>query len=110
MLDMGIIRQSNTGMYTLLPLGYRALEKLISIVDNEMFKIGAQKMLLPHLTNQKLWEKSGRLKAMGSELLTLKDRHDCGYILSPVNLLFFILFHNCIIFLYNAFICFQILI
>ncbi|XP_008551216.1 probable proline--tRNA ligase, mitochondrial [Microplitis demolitor] len=83
LLDMGVIRQANPGMYTLLPLGYRVLDKLIAIVDNEMTNIGAQKMLLPHLTSAKLWKKTGRLSEMGPELIKLKDRHCDTLILSP---------------------------
>ncbi|KAH0560264.1 probable proline--tRNA ligase, mitochondrial [Cotesia glomerata] len=83
MLDMGVIRQANSGMYTLLPLGYRVLEKLVAIVDHEMANIGAQKMLLPNLTSAKLWQKTGRLQGMGPELMKFTDRHEEKFILSP---------------------------
>lgn len=97
MLDMGVIRQANSGMYTLLPLGYRVLEKLVAIVDHEMTNIGAQKMLLPNLTSAKLWQKTGRLQGMGSELMKFTDRHDEKFILSPVSREIIILFNYLLI-------------
>lgn len=88
MLEQGVIRASSpTGLYTLLPLGMRALKKLEHIVDQQMEKIGAQKILLPTLTSDKLWEKSGRLKEAqaGSELFLLQDRHKKQFILGPTH-------------------------
>lgn len=86
MMDLGIISSTSPGMYTLLPLGLRSLEKLIKIVDYEMESIDGQKLLLPSLTNTKLWEKSGRLNNNidSSELFQLTDRHGHSYLLSPV--------------------------
>lgn len=59
MLDLGIIRSANPGNFHLLPLGLRALDKLRSLIDEEMHKIGGQKLKLPALTQAALWEKSG---------------------------------------------------
>lgn len=84
MLQMGIIRQANTGMYTLMPLGLRVLQKLIGIVDSEMNKIGAQKLLLPNLTSVSLWEKTNRLQDIQTEMFSVQDRHKNMFILSPV--------------------------
>jgi len=66
-----------------MPLGLRVLNKLIRIVDNEMSKIGAQKLLLPNLTNASLWEKTNRLQDIQAELFTVQDRHKNLFILSP---------------------------
>ncbi|XP_033214940.1 probable proline--tRNA ligase, mitochondrial [Belonocnema kinseyi] len=85
MVDAGIIRKASTGMYTLLPLGLRVLEKLTDIVDQEMLKAGAQKILLPALTSEKLWKKTNRLTQAGRELFTLRDRHNNSYVLSPTH-------------------------
>lgn len=60
MLELGIIQQSIPGCFHLLPLGVKSLDKLIKIIDNEMFKIGGQKVLFPTLTNSKLWNESGK--------------------------------------------------
>ncbi|KAK5650555.1 hypothetical protein RI129_001584 [Pyrocoelia pectoralis] len=85
MLELGIIRQANPGSFHFLPLGVRALEKLLHLIDEEMLKIGAQKVILPTLTHSKLWKSTGRLQDFGSELFTVKDRHNQTYILSPTH-------------------------
>ena len=84
MVDLGIIKQSSTGAFHLLPLGERALDKLTCLVDHEMHQIGAQKLLLSLLTPGELWRKTGRWDESGEELFTLKDRHDKEFVLSPV--------------------------
>lgn len=59
LLEMGVIRQANPGMFTFLPLGLRTLEKLKKIVDEEMGKVGCQKLSLPSLTSGHLWKTTG---------------------------------------------------
>lgn len=59
MLELGIIRQASPGCFHFLPLGVKSLEKLTSLVDEEMKKVGGQKIVFPTLTNAKLWEKTG---------------------------------------------------
>ncbi|XP_012142370.1 prolyl-tRNA synthetase 2-like protein, mitochondrial [Megachile rotundata] len=79
----GFIKQVNSGMYAYLPLALRVLNKLITIIDHEMEKIGGQKLLLPALTSTKLWNKTNRLDDNLSELFILNDRFAKKYILSP---------------------------
>lgn len=59
MLELGLIRSANPGCFHFLPLGLRSLNKLIRIVEDEMSKIGGQKVLFPGLVNSKLWRQSG---------------------------------------------------
>ena len=59
LLRAGYIRQLGAGIYSYLPLGQRALNKIIAIVREEMDKIG-QEFLLPALNPRELWEESGR--------------------------------------------------
>lgn len=72
-------------MYALLPLGMRALNKLIDLVDKEMAKLDAEKILLPALTSTTLWKQSDRYDSNKTELFTVTDRHNKEYILSPVS-------------------------
>lgn len=85
MINNGLIKQTSNGMYALLPLGMRILDKLTKIVDTEMTKIGAQKILLPALTPTHLWKKTERFDESRAELFTLKDKNDKQYVLSPVS-------------------------
>lgn len=59
MLELGIIRPSNPGCFHFLPLGLKSLNKLIKIVEHEMFKIEGQRVLFPGLITSRIWEKSG---------------------------------------------------
>ncbi|KYN10660.1 putative prolyl-tRNA synthetase, mitochondrial [Trachymyrmex cornetzi] len=85
MISYGIIKPLSIGMYALLPLGLRVLNKLIDIVDKEMTNIGAQKILLPALTPAALWKKTDRYNSNNTELFTVTDRHKKEYILSPTH-------------------------
>ena len=73
LLRAGYIRQLGAGIYSYLPLGQRALNKIIAIVREEMDKIG-QEFFLPTLHPRELWEESGRWTVMGDNMFRLKDR------------------------------------
>ncbi|XP_014608772.1 PREDICTED: probable proline--tRNA ligase, mitochondrial [Polistes canadensis] len=83
MINNGIIKPVNKGMHVLLPLGFRILNKLSTIVEKEMTKIGSQRILLPALTSTKLFKKTNRYDSDKSELFTLTDRYDREYVLGP---------------------------
>ncbi|KAK7873022.1 hypothetical protein R5R35_000320 [Gryllus longicercus] len=87
MMDMGIIRAANNGFFYMLPLGERALRKLVDVVNEEMHRIDAQKLVLPSLISSTLWKMSGRFDdaAVADELFTLKDRHNKKFVLSPTH-------------------------
>ena len=69
----GYIRQLGAGIYSFLFLGNRAAQKIMSIVRQEMDKIG-QEFHLPTLHPRELWEESGRWSVMGENMFRLKDR------------------------------------
>ena len=83
MVDFGLIRPCQHSSYAFLPLAMRSLEKLNKLIDNHMENIHAQKILLPTMTDAKLWKKSGRLNKIQDELFRLKNRHDHELILGP---------------------------
>ncbi len=73
LLRAGYIRQLGAGIYSYLPLGQRAINKITAIVREEMDTIG-QEFLLPTLNPRELWEESGRWTGMGDNMFRLKDR------------------------------------
>lgn len=85
MLRAGMIRKTAAGIYSLLPLGLRVLQKIEKIVREEMDRAGAQEVLLPFVVPKELWEESGRWALYGKELLRLKDRHDREFCLGPTH-------------------------
>lgn len=69
MLRAGLIRQLMAGAYTYLPLAWRALRKVESIVRDEMEKAGAIEIHMPALNPIELFEQTGRLNAFGNVLM-----------------------------------------
>jgi len=69
----GYIRQLGAGIYSFLFLGNRSTQKIMTIVREEMDKIG-QEFYLPALNPRDLWEESGRWTVMGENMFRLKDR------------------------------------
>uniref|UniRef100_A0A0K0DBI2 proline--tRNA ligase n=1 Tax=Angiostrongylus cantonensis TaxID=6313 RepID=A0A0K0DBI2_ANGCA len=83
LLDHGFIHPVASGLYSLLPLGQRVIDKLIRLIDAELESIGALKVSLPILGSRVLWDKTLRWESMGSELFCIKDRHQVEYCLQP---------------------------
>ncbi|TAK58525.1 MAG: proline--tRNA ligase, partial [Bacteroidetes bacterium] len=74
MLRAGLIRALSAGIYSFLPLGYKALKKAIQIIREEMDAIGAQEFHLPALNPIELWEQTGRVQAFGDTMFHVKNR------------------------------------
>jgi len=73
LLRAGYIRQLGAGIYSYLFLGNRSIQKITSIVREEMDTIG-QEFFLPALNPREIWEESGRWSIMGDNMFRLKDR------------------------------------
>lgn len=74
MLRAGYVRQLAAGLYIYLPLGWRVLGKINSIVKEEMDAIGAQEISMPVLHPAEIWQQTGRWQTIGDEMFRLKDR------------------------------------
>eukprot|EP00051_Salpingoeca_urceolata_P020127 m.299690 g.299690 ORF g.299690 m.299690 type:complete len:477 (+) comp19549_c0_seq9:84-1514(+) len=85
MARAGLIRQSAAGVYSILPLGQRSLEKITKVVCRELDAIGCQRLALPCLTTAQLWEKTGRWESTGEELFKLSDRRKAPFCLGPTH-------------------------
>ncbi len=81
----GYIRKLTSGVYNFLPLMWRVLKKVETIVRDEMDKAGAQELLMPFVQPKELWIESGRWEAYGKELMRLKDRHNREMCLGPTH-------------------------
>src|ERR1039457_7325958 len=79
MLRAGMIRRLAAGLYTWLPMGLRTLQKVESIVREEMNRAGALEIMMPVIQPAELWQESGRWEKIGPDLLRLKDRHKRDY-------------------------------
>jgi prolyl-tRNA synthetase len=65
MLRAGFIRKLAAGVYTLLPLGFRVINKVVNIVREEMNRAGAQEVFMPVLLPAELWRETGRSAGSG---------------------------------------------
>ncbi len=85
MLQTGMIRQSSTGIYSWLPLGFKIMKKIEQIVREEQNNIGAQEMLMPTIQSADIWKESGRYDDYGEEMLRIKDRQGREMLYGPTN-------------------------
>ena len=56
MLRAGLIKKLAAGVYILLPLGVRVVNRVIAIVREELNRAGAQELLMPVLCPAELWQ------------------------------------------------------
>ncbi|KRL15508.1 prolyl-tRNA synthetase [Levilactobacillus zymae DSM 19395] len=85
MLRAGYIRQVTAGMYAYLPLAFRVLTNIETIIREEMDKIDAVETLMPAVLPASLWKESGRYDTYGANLFKFKNRHDSDFILGPTH-------------------------
>ena len=85
MLRAGMIRQASAGIYSWLPLGYRVLRRIETIVHEEQQRAGHIPLLMPTLQSADLWRESGRYDDYGAEMLRIKDRHQRDMLYGPTN-------------------------
>ncbi len=60
LIRAGFIHKEIAGVYTLLPLGLRVINKIQEIIRKEMNSIGGQEMFLTVLQDKEIWEKTNR--------------------------------------------------
>lgn len=74
----GFIRQLGAGIYSLMPMGKRAINKIENILREEINAIGGQELFMPVVHPADLWQETGRWFQIGDEMSRFKDRksHD----------------------------------
>lgn len=85
MLRAGLMRKVAAGIYTFLPLGTRAIQKVEQIVREEMNRAGALEVRLPIVQPAELWQETGRWEEYGPEMFRLSDRHGRLFALGPTH-------------------------
>lgn len=74
LLRAGMIRPLAAGIYTYLPLGWRALKKIEGIMRQEMDSIGGQEIRMPSVHPAELWRATGRYEEAGPVMARFRDR------------------------------------
>jgi len=78
----GYVRQLGSGIYSLLPLGFRVNKRVEQIIREEMNRIGSQELEMPVVHPADIWKASGRYDAIGPELTRFKDRNGRDMVLA----------------------------
>jgi prolyl-tRNA synthetase len=82
MVRAAMIRPLGSGIFSLLPLGWRVVRKVEQIIREEMDAIGGQEMMMPVVHPADIWKESGRWYQVGPEMGRFKDRADRDMVLA----------------------------
>jgi len=78
----GYVRQLGSGIYSLLPLGFRVTQRVEQVIREEMDRIGSQEMEMPVVHPAEVWKESGRYFKIGPELVRFRDRAERDMVLA----------------------------
>jgi len=84
LIRAGYIDKLMAGVYTLLPLGLRVINKIENIIREEINAIGGQEIFMPTLQPRENWEKTGRWDSM-DDLYKVKDSSGREMALGPTH-------------------------
>ena len=73
LIKAGFIVKQMAGVYTLLSLGFKVIEKINKIIREELNAIGAQEIAMPAFQPKELWDKTGRWKTANDVMYQFKD-------------------------------------
>jgi prolyl-tRNA synthetase len=85
LIRSGMVTQLVAGVYSYLPLAWRVLKKIENVIREEMDRAGGQELSMPVLQPLELWQLTGRDRAFGKGLFTLKDRRERQLALGPTH-------------------------
>lgn len=80
----GFIDQVASGVYNILPLGKRVINKIEQIIREEINAIGGQEIAMPLLHPKRLWQKTKRWQTVDI-LFKTKSRFGQEYALAPTH-------------------------
>ncbi|MDO9131139.1 MAG: proline--tRNA ligase [Anaerolineales bacterium] len=78
LMRAGFIRPLGAGIFSYLHLAKRSMQKIESILRDEMDKIGGQEISMPVVHPAEVWKETGRWYQIGAEMGRFKDKsgHD----------------------------------
>jgi prolyl-tRNA synthetase len=78
----GFIRQLGAGIYSLMPMAKRSIDKIENIMRAEMNAIGGQEIFMPVVHPADLWKETGRWYKIGDEMSRFHDKNDRDMVLA----------------------------
>lgn len=85
LLRAGMVQQLSAGIYSYLPLGWRSLARISTIIREEMDRTGALEVRMPVTQPRELWEESGRAATFVPPLAQFEDRRGRMLVLAPTH-------------------------
>jgi len=85
LLRAGLVHMLTSGVYSYLPLGLRVLNRIQSIIREEMNTAGAQELFLPCLQPIELWKKTGRDQTLSEVMIRFEDKRGKAMCLGPTH-------------------------
>ncbi|MBI2965315.1 MAG: proline--tRNA ligase [Chloroflexi bacterium] len=85
LLRAGMVQQLAAGIYSYLPLGWRSLNKISTIIREEMNRAGGLEVRMPVTQPRELWEESGRADTFVPPLAQFEDRRGRMLVLAPTH-------------------------
>lgn len=82
LLRAGYIRPLSAGIFSYLHLAKRTMNKIESIMHEEMVRIGGQEVTMPVVHPADLWKETRRWFQIGTELARFKDRSNHDMVLA----------------------------
>jgi len=79
----GFVDRLAAGIYQYLPLGFRVLEKIKKIIQEEMNAIGGQQILMPVLNPVEIWKQTGRDETIDDVLYRTEGAGGHEFVLAP---------------------------
>ncbi len=79
------IQQIAAGIFNIMPLGWRSLEKIRNIIREEMNSAGALEVTMPVVQPRSIWEESGRADTYDPPLARFSDRREREMVLAPTH-------------------------
>ncbi len=80
----GFISKNMAGVYNMLPLGLRVLNKIENIIREEINKLGASEVLMTGLQPKENWQTTGRYDSVDI-LYKVKSQHGYEVVLGPTH-------------------------
>ncbi len=79
------IQQVAAGIFSIMPLGWRSLDKIRNIIREEMNNAGALEVTMPVVQPRSIWEESGRADTYVPPLAQFSDRREREMVLAPTH-------------------------
>jgi len=85
LIRAGFADKLMSGVYALLPLGFRVLSKIENIVREEMNAVGSQEVLMNILQPKEIWDETGRWESAVDIFYKFKDTRGADLALAPTH-------------------------